>query len=327
MSDGDADSDRAGLLAQINIRWIVGGTIALVAVGLAVVIVLRDGSQLLTYSLTIDPLLLFVSFLVECSSLFVTVFVWGRILNKYDIRLGYWSDFRIYSYSLIGAVLPGRIWTTVGRVALYDRQKVDGLPVATASVAEFIILGLAGVLVFGLSSLAQPSTDVWLNPSISIAIVGFSILMIQPPIFSRLSNLLFRLTKKDRFSSIRLTYGDLVSWLILNGVAILIAGTAVYVLFRGVFANPPDNTFWPIVSAWAIATISGNLLFWLPGTPIIRDGVMALILAQWLPAEVSIVFVLVVRVWTIASIIALILIVGLIFERGPGQRLRPNNPL
>jgi len=63
----------------------------------------------------------------------------------------------------------------------------------------------------------------------------------------------------------------------------------------------------------------GNLFFWIPATSIIRDGAMTFILMQFLPASVAILFVLLVRVWTIGSILMVTALAWLLLRRSPAQ--------
>ncbi|MDX1664298.1 MAG: lysylphosphatidylglycerol synthase domain-containing protein [Candidatus Promineifilaceae bacterium] len=281
--------------------------------GAAVVVLFRDWQRLRTYSFELQPGLLALSFVVECVGLLLAVLVWRQLLLRFTRPIAYSDDLRIYSYSMLGVVLPGGIWSVVSRSALYERRGISAFDVGTASVIEFILMGIAGLLVYALLAFVQPVHVIWQRPAIAVAMVLVALALIQPPLFNRIANWLNRRAGKKRVQAVPLRYWDLLRWLIMECGVVAIGGVAVYLLLQSVTPTSLDLLF-PIISAWAVAVVTGNLFFWLPGTPVIRDGFMALILAQLLPPALAIAFVVIVRVWTLLSILVLIGLIWVLIE-------------
>ncbi|NOR82069.1 MAG: hypothetical protein GQ526_01085 [Ardenticatenales bacterium] len=280
----------------------------------ALVVLINDSRRLLDYSFHLDPLLVLLSFVIECSGLALAVPVWRQILARLGSRSSYRNDLRIYCYSMLGVILPGGFWPMVGRAALYERQGISGLRVAAASIVEFVVVGLAGLLVYSLATLLDPTESVWQRPVLALAITVAALALIHPPVFNRIIRWLLQRSRRAVEPPVTLRYAELGRWVALEGLVLGIGGTAVYVLLRSLAAVPP-SLFVPVVGAWAAAAVAGNLFFWMPGTPVVRDGAMALVLTQSLPLSTSILFVLLIRVWTIFSILAVAVLARLLLAR------------
>ena len=264
-------------------------------------ILILDGKQLLTYSFRLNPAFVLLSILTVFSGLFVTVQAWRSILARFGSRLSYKDDLRIYCYTLLGAAIPGGFWSLVGRVALYERQRMSGVNITVASVIEFMLLGLAGLVVYGLTMFIQPAQSLWQRPEIAFIVTTTALTLVQPPLFNRLIRLVLRYSRQsETFTS--LSYSDLGLWLILEILTVIIGGTAIYVLLQSFIEIPPAEAYVLVVSAWA-ASAASNLLFWFPGKPLLRDGIMALVLTRLLPPALALAFVVILRVWTIVSIL------------------------
>lgn len=295
-------------------------TVLLVAIALAMLI--KDSQRLLTYSFRLDPLLVLLSFVVECSGLPLAVSTWRGMLARVGGHSSYRDDFRIYCYSMLGIAIPGGFWPLVSRAVLYKRQGVAGVRVAAASVVESVLIGLAGLVVYSLTTTLVPSGNIWQHPGIAWAIAALTFVLVQPPIFNCIIGWLLRRLRPDDELPISLRYTDLGRWLVIEGIVIVIGGGAVYLLLRG-FTMVSPGLFFPVISAWAVAAVAGNLLFWVPATSVIRDGAMTLILMQSLPTAVVILFVLLVRVWTIASILIVAALAWLFLRRNRPQLAAP----
>lgn len=302
---------------RLRLGWpqLLGVAVSVVFVSAALFVLVRDGADLWAASLHLHPGWLLLSFIVECSGLFLAVPVWRQILGRFNGRLSYVQDFRIYCYSMLGIAIPGRLWSVAGRAALYKREEVGGLTVAIASLVEMLVTGLAALAVFGLASVISSQTNLWQNPTIALLSTVLAIVFIQPRFFNRLINWLLGRFSEYEATAVKLSYKDLVIWFLAEMLVVTIGGTAVYILLTSL--TPVSLSILPaIIAAWALAIVAGSLFFWIPG-PIIRDGMFTLVLTKALPLSTAILFVILVRVWTIASILLLSALVWLIMGKLP----------
>jgi hypothetical protein len=127
-------------------------------------------------------------------------------------------------------------------------------------------------------------------------------ILVQPPFFNRFIQWLLKQSKQTQENLASLHYGDLGLLLGLEILTIIVGGTAIYILLQS-FIRIPIEAYVPVISAWAAGVVVGNLLFWFPGKPILRDGAMMLVLTQLLPPTLALAFVIILRVWHIASIL------------------------
>ncbi len=302
-----------------RLRWstILGGVLAILFFAAAVIIFWRDGRTITEQINRIDYRLLALSFLIEVTGWLLAVPIWKRIVTQFDGSVSLSEHFRIYAYSMLGVAVPGRFWGMVGRVVLYERKGVARFQIAVAAVVEYLLIGLGGLLVFGLTTAVSGFRNLWQRPIVAIACISLAFLLVQPPLFNRLTAWVLKRSRKGETMPKPINYRDLIAWLLVESSVILIGGTAVYVLFVSLFtASSP--LYLLIISAWAAAAVAGNLFFWIPG-PVIRDGFMTAILASVLSGAQALFFVIVVRVWTIGSIFVLVAIVWTLSQLGSIQ--------
>jgi hypothetical protein len=190
----------------------------------------------------------------------------------------------------------------MGRVTLYERQGIPGVRVTVATIVEYVLIGLAGLAVYGLATFLQPSQSLWQRPEVALTIIAIALILVQPPFFNRFIQWVLKQSKQTQENLASLHYGDLGLLLGLEILTIIVGGTAIYILLQS-FIRIPIEAYVPVISAWAAGVVVGNLLFWFPGKPILRDGAMMLVLTQLLPPTLALAFVIILRVWHIASIL------------------------
>jgi hypothetical protein len=178
-----------------------------------------------------------------------------------------------------------------------------------------VIIGLAGLAVYSLAVALHPTGgNVWQRPAVALVIAASAFALLQPPLFNRMVAWLLQRSHRTVEPPVTLLYADLGRWVVLEAVVVVIGGVSVHLLLCSLVAVPP-NLLLPVVGAWAAAVVAGNLFFWIPGTSVVRDGAMMLILSQWLPATTAILFVLLIRLWSIASILVIAGLARLLLAR------------
>lgn len=300
----------------LTMSGIVSLILVLAALGVTIWLLGRDDSQALVQSLHLNIPLALLSFAVSCAGLLlVAVPIWRRILASYGVRESFAQDVRIYCYSALGLVLPGGIWSIVSRSALYESLGVNSILVAAASVVETFTAGIAAMGVYGLSVLLLPEISLWKRPEIGFAFSILVMILVYPPVFNRLSGWVLRRSKRgEALLRVNFRARELANWIMLEAVVVVVGGLSVFI-FLNSFVAVPQFVVVPVIAAWAASLAAGNLFFWLPGTPLLRDGTMVLILTPSLPLSVTLLFVLLLRVWAIMSLLAVALGIWLIIDK------------
>lgn len=279
--------------------------VSAVFIVIVVWLLIQSGSQLAAQRVQLYMPLVILAFLVSSSGLLVAVFTWRLILTSFGISQRVHDDLRIYCYSALGVTLPGGIWQVVGRSMLYHRLGANSLQVATASVVETFVIGIAALGVYAISVIFQPGTSLIQRLEIGGVFSILVLLLIHPRVFNRVSAFVLKRTHQDK-DLLLLDFGfrELASWIGLEAIVVSIGGLALFVLLTSLVVVPPSVVV-QVIAAWAAAVAVSTLFFWLPGTPVVRDGMMTLVLMPNLTLPVALVFVLLARVWAIASLLVL----------------------
>ena len=286
---------------------------AMVLVALGIMI--REGQAIVFDLVQFRAPLLLLSFIIEVSGLFIAIPIWRQILSSHNVKLSLRDDIRIYNYSALGHVLPGGIWTIVSRATLYQQLGVQGLQVASASVMETLIIGVSGIGVYGISVILNPEINLLQRPELGIILTFAALMFLHPRIFSPIFHWIAKRSSKSfRDESFEYSSQKLATWILIESGTILIGGLAVFTLL-GSLGEITSGALIPVIASWASATAASSLLFWLPGSPLLRDGAMVIALSPILPLSSALFFVVIVRLWSIGSLVLLAFLVWLVFGR------------
>ena len=297
-------------LRKTNLIRFSGFLLVLLMAGFIVFLLVRDGGKLLEQQIHFKPALLGLSFIIECSGLLVAIPVWRNILASYGVRQSPRDDVRIYAYSALALALPGGIWSIVSRSTFYQRLGERSVSVATASLIETMVIGVAAAGLYSVTTILRPDISLWKNPGIGILFFALILLLLHPNIFNRLINwVLRRANRKEIYPEAGFGFRQTVTWIGLEVVVLTIGGLAVFTLLASI-TNVSRGMLILMVAVWAAGSAAGNFFFWLPGTPVLRDGTMILALTPGLTLPVAVAFVLLVRLWSLAS---LLLLAGLVW--------------
>jgi hypothetical protein len=300
---------------RINLNRLLGLLFFPLALAAAGWVLIHESSQIPWQSLHFQGYLLILSFLVECSGLLIAIPIWRRILASYGIRQHIRDDIRIYCYSMLGFALPGGVWTIIGRSSLYNRLGSSGLQVATAGVIEAILSGVGGLIVYALASIFAPKIYLWKQPLVGLVFGLLALVIIFPPVFNRFAGWVLAKTQNNKSASLQVgyTFRNLATWILLEAGVVLIGGIAIFIFLRSI-VDVPNIVAIRIILAWGAAAAVSNLFFWLPGTLIIRDGVMALVLIPEMSPAMAFIFVVLQHLWFLGSVLLVTGIVWLILD-------------
>jgi len=286
----------------------------------------RDGRKLLAYHLHFKPALLGLSFIVECSSLLIAVPVWRNVLGTYGVHQPLREHIKIYSYSSLALILPGGIWSIVSRTALYQRLGSSKLAVTTASLLETLLVGVAAAGVYSFTTILDPRISLWKNAGIGVLFFILILSFLHPKIFNRLLNWALRRAHRDEvLPQVGFGLKHIVVWIGLEAVVLWIASLSIFALLASVM-DVDSSMLISMLAAWAAGVAASSLLFWLPGTPVLRDGTMVIALIPSLTMPMALVFVLLVRVWSMLSLLLAAGLVWLFFDL-PFHRKKVRAPL
>ena len=307
---------RAELGRVVGLAWIV------LAVGAVIWVLARGSAELLKQPIRLQIPLVFLSFLVANCGLVITIAVWRQILACHDVRQSLRDDWRIYCYSALGVALPGGIWRIVGRIASYQHLGADSLRVATASVVEAFVTGIAAMSVYAVSVIVRPDISLWKRPEISYVFLLLTLFFLHPRIFSRASAWILKRSRGNGGSTvIDIGARELAIWIGLDALVVIIGGIALFILLNSLIVVP-SSVLIQVIAGWSAAAAVGNLFFWVPGTFLLSDGSLILALSSSVPVSVAVLFTLLARVWSLGTLLIVAglswLVLDLPRQRGTG---------
>lgn len=198
---------------------------------------------------------------------------WRAILGPEGAGLSLLRHLQIHTLAGLAQVVPGSVWAPLGRLALYRRAGVGALAVSTGLVIELTLLGLAGLMLYGLSApfvpVLPPGWAPWLG---GLALLAAGLLHPRP--FGAILGLAWRRFGQGPMPRAPRT-GQLARWFAGELGVLGLSGCALWLLMRAI--SPAASLPWAM-GVWGLTVALANLLAWLPATSLLKDGGMVALL-------------------------------------------------
>lgn len=261
------------------VRWIrlARGLVGLVIVGYAARLLLENWTAIRNAPLEwrIRPLLILASLALVLATYAVLVEGWRRMVAGWGSAIAFWPAARVWVLSSMGKYLPGKVWTIAGMALLGKEAGVPGWVAATAAlVLQLISIG-TGALVVAVSGTAAledagEGTQVALIVLLAAVVVGLGLLF-------RPTWLEWVVRRLGRFEEFRApARGPILVGMVLNALAWVLYGLALYWLAAGVFPTTA-LTLPEAIGAFAASYLAGFLFLLAPGGLGVREMVFVLI--------------------------------------------------
>jgi hypothetical protein len=114
---------------------------------------------------------------------------------------------------------------------------------------------------------------------------------------------------------------DTLKWLLMETLVFALGGAGLFFMYASL-SNAPYSLAATTIQAWTGSSVASNLLFWLPGSLVFRDGVLITIMAQRLATSTAILFAIFVRFWTTLSLILQAALTWLLLDSPLSIRVR-----
>lgn len=259
------------------------------------------------------PVFLFYSLSITLLGLLIGGVIWQAMATHFNLQQRFAENLTAYVFSLLGNLVPGGIWSIVGRTTYYEVRGGQTATAALASIIENLLAATSSSLVL---------LTVWamlvatLHPAL-ILILAVSLFIITiagiPHLFRPLLTTIHRLTPNTQFTRTDippLSATTLGIWIMLEAAIIVLGGVNIYATLASVTPITPALLL-PVTGAWAATSAMGSFLFWLPGNRILRDGLLAGILAAVFPPTDAIIYTVGIRAWFTVSLLACVLVLAL----------------
>jgi uncharacterized membrane protein YbhN (UPF0104 family) len=264
-----------------NARWGRLGYIIIVAsLALVLLATVRD---LNGYHFSISPWPLAASIALAFSTVFALFLAWYWLLVRVSGQPVPWLEaIRIFAYSWLGRYVPGRVWSSVGKVYVGGRLGLSVEELTLASVLEQVFSNLAHVLLALFFLFFLFSGEIG-NPliliSIGLSLAGAGLLVLQPTILRRLVNLILRRLGRRSLDTVHFP-GNRESIFFVLGytVPLLLYGGSFWLVVEAL-SPTTDASLIDMISAFTIGSFVGKLAFVVPAGGIgVREAALVIIL-------------------------------------------------
>lgn len=274
------------------------------AVAFSGVILVREGSKIPWQNFHLNIGLVILSLIISTIGYIPAFICWKNLLSLYHIQGITVHDLRNFVYTMLGSILPGGVWQLIGRSVLYSKQEGGSIKVAAASGLEVIIIGAGAWLVYLLALFHHPGTGfIQLRVSYQILLLVPVFFVLEPHILERLNAYVIKkLNPNLQYQRMHFPLLNVISLLLLEILTIVIGGIAMFVFLNSIVEISTKSLI-PIIAAYSFSIAVANLLFWVPGRMIVKDGALTVALAQFIPLGMSVIFVILIRLWTIFTIL------------------------
>jgi uncharacterized membrane protein YbhN (UPF0104 family) len=232
-------------------------------------------------------------------------YIWIRLIkiyDKVDDPGEYWQLNYIYAKSWLGRYIPGKVAWIGGKIYFALQRGISKTVLGVTSLVEALLQLLSALLlgvIFLFVTGAYDNFSLTYNLFFLCATLAGAV-AISPPVFNRLLAFGYKVVKKKQLDpKYFVKWGNVVRIGLLYAVVHALSALPIYFLIRAVGYDLGIVELLYVSGAFIFAGAIGTLAIVTPSGLGVREGVTLLFLASILPAEISVVIVVVLRLWSI----------------------------
>ncbi|HPL95327.1 MAG TPA: lysylphosphatidylglycerol synthase domain-containing protein [bacterium] len=272
----------------------------IIAIIIFLVFYLKNNWSKITFpELKFDYLYLIISFILFALSLIGLALLWGLILKKLEPAntLTKQKIITIYLASELAKYTPGNIWAIVGRVLWGNQAGASKKNLLISSFLDSVLAALS-VIELGVILLFIALGKNWPNLyPLALVVIIISLIIIHPKIFYPLFNWFFKKIKKEQILPENfINYLDIIK-INLFYFIVAIFFSLSFLFFVRSFTAFPTPVSLGLMSAFALSAGLGTIALFAPSGLGVREGILVLILKNFLPAALSVFLSLIFRIW------------------------------
>lgn len=234
------------------------------------------------------------------------IFIWFVLLQSLGAqRLARHARQLVYVYakSWLGRYIPGTAPWILGKIYFASRHGIPREKLGVSSLLEaalqivvMLVLSFAMLLFDSRFDVIGSQTRLFMGLAIVLCLVA-----LIPAVFNRLVSLAYRLLSKKRLADEHLaTNGTIAKGASLYVVAALLNGVSFFFITKSLYPSLPLHDLMFVISANNLAGALGMLAIFVPSGLGVREGVQLVLLSTIMPKEISLIVVVVSRVWSVA---------------------------
>lgn len=306
---------------QLIKKYFSGGFYALLVIFLLINLRKFDFSEL--KGLNVSLLYLGISSLLALAFRYLGSYIWLQILKdlgETKIR-NYVTLVYVYSKAWLGRYIPGTLPWILGKIHFASQQGLSKTKLAISSILEgllqtmvLLILSVGFLLLDNRLDILQGKTRI-----LMLAFLVAGTFFLYPPFFNYVFGVAYKRYKKQAISSEhRVKPRLVVKGVLLYSIGFVISGVSYFYLVKSFYPNLEYANLLFLVGAFNLSGALGTLSIF-PGGLGVREGVQFLFLGLIMPAEITLIIVVMARVWSIAMDLLFFGINRLAIKLRPGE--------
>jgi glycosyltransferase 2 family protein len=279
-------------------KWkkIIGISIGAIVLLFLLNILYSNWNTLLLYDWHINLFWIIPAYLLLTVSPFLLALSTKILLKHFDKHVKLLKIFNILNISIVLRYIPGNIWTIASRAELFKEHEISRI---TSTVIFFTELGISILAVGAISILSiLIGLDAINNYIYGIVfIMAFTLFLLHPFVLQKGIQFIFRIFKKETIK-IYWKYKTILLLFIIQVIHWTAQGVAFYFITRSIYPISP-NLIIPLIGIYVAAWLISFLAFISPGGLGIKEGILVLLLQNFMPIDIATVISIASRIITL----------------------------
>jgi glycosyltransferase 2 family protein len=288
-------------------------TLAVAVLYFVIRAVLNNWAEVRSYSWNFDPLFMFLSVIVFLAGYILLAWIWRRFLGSTGHPVSFGAAWDIYFIGNLARYIPGKVWTIALTAWMAKRYGVPAVTAGTASVLAQAYSVISSLVIFALFFIfngypLQGISLEWTAPVFVLVLLIF----LAPKNLERALNLLLVKLGRER-SALGLNTAGAVKITLLYFLSWLVFGAAFWLFVMSITIDRSLQPFF-LTGVFVVSYVTGFFAVFVPGGLGVREGVMGLLLAGYIPAGVGILVAFLLRLLT--TMVELFCVVVVLIRKG-----------
>lgn len=289
------------------LKSILKWSFIVIAVGFMAYFLIKNWNELYKYHWQFDTYRLIISIVLLWIALASATLMNELIFMEIaEARLEFWQMFRIFNLANLGRYLPGKVWSMLGMFYLASEAGIKKKQTFLAVIASEVAYKGSAILIGIFFFIFSPALKAYLP--LMIVLLAMLIIFVHPKVLNKLTNPTLKLLKKEPIK-ITFKYLSILKYISLYFIVWLLHSLAFYVFVNSI-ASTKGYSIIQFFTIMPLTWVVGYLMIFAPGGIGVREGMLVLILSEFLPSEIALVIAILQRIWfifieTLNTIIAL----------------------
>lgn len=305
-------------VSKRRLRVLIGAILTVVVCVIVGRTLVDQWDAIVAYDWQIKPLWLLASAIILWIDYVMLFHLWRLLLESvWGHRLSFPVTYRVSMLANLGKYIPGKVWTVAGVVYLLAEEDVPPGPALVSSALHqaFTLIPGAVFITYVLG------VRIWGDFSVVAVTIGLAmgVLVLYPPIFRWCLNTGLRLIGRPTID-FKLSFVRAFTLFWVYIWAWVMYGASFWCMTLGL--GLPAGPFWEVTAGYGAAYLVGFLALFAPGGLGVREGMLTVILAPYLPVGLAVAVAVVSRFWM--TVVELAGLIPVAF--GYGKRDQVPNP-